>query len=133
MLTLLLVTATSQPATAAKKKTAVRSKSKSKTTNSASRKTSKKSTVQPVRSRSQAAPTPERYKEIQEALAAKGYLTPDQANGQWNAASVDALKRFQAAQSIDSSGRINSLSLIALGLGPKHDASSSGAAPPVGP
>lgn len=126
MLALLLVTATSQPAAAAKKKAAVRSKSKSKT--------SKKSTSQPVRSRAQAAPTPERYKQIQDALAAKGFLTRDQANGQWNAASVDALKRFQAAQNIDSTGRINSLSLIALGLGPKHDASVPQITPtPVAP
>jgi len=78
-------------------------------------------------------PTQDRYKQIQEALAAKGYLSAEQANGQWNEASVDALKRFQAAQNIESNGRINSLSLIALGLGPKHEASPAAAvrqAPP---
>jgi hypothetical protein len=100
-------------------------KKKSATSPSASRKPVRKTPVATVRSRSQAAPTPERYKQIQEALAAKGYLAADQANGQWNDASVDALKRFQTAQNIDSTGKINSLSLIALGLGPKHDASSS--------
>ncbi len=84
-----------------------------------------------ARSSSQVAPTPERYKQIQEALAAKGYLPPDQANGQWNDASIDALKRFQAAQNIDSTGKINSLSLIALGLGPKHDAPTPAAASPA--
>ena len=36
--------------------------------------------------------------------------------------SVDAMKRFQADQKISSSGKINSLSLIALGLGPKREA-----------
>lgn len=83
------------------------------------------------RAKSQAAPSPERYKEIQEALVTKGYLSWDQATGQWNDASVDALKRFQADQKIDSKGRINSLSLIALGLGPKHDSlqNSSGGVP----
>jgi hypothetical protein len=81
----------------------------------------KKGPVRASRAKSQAAPSPERYKEIQEALVAKGYLPSDQATGQWNDASVDALKRFQADQKIDSNGRINSLSLIALGLGPKHD------------
>jgi hypothetical protein len=131
--------ADSQPATSAKKKstpvkrTTVRSNSKSKTTTSVRRKTTKKSPAQPVRSRAQAAPTPDRYKQIQEALAAKGYLTPDQVNGQWNEASVDALKRFQAAQNIDSTGKINSLSLIALGLGPKHDTSSAAAVPQATP
>jgi len=69
----------------------------------------------------QLAPTPQRYKEIQEALAAKGYLKPEDASGDWNQASVDALKKFQAGQNLDSTGKINSLSLIALGLGPRHE------------
>jgi hypothetical protein len=76
----------------------------------------------------QAAPTPERYKEIQEALAAKGYLQPEDASGRWDQASVDALKKFQADQKLDSTGRLNSLSLIALGLGPKYEPPS-----PAGP
>lgn len=67
------------------------------------------------------APTPERYRQIQEALAAKGYLQPQDVTGVWGASSVDAMKQFQAAQRIDSSGKINSMSLIALGLGPKRD------------
>ncbi len=70
----------------------------------------------------QLAPTSDRYREIQEALSAKGYLPPDHASGAWDQTSADALKRFQAEQNIDASGKINSLSLIALGLGPKHDA-----------
>jgi hypothetical protein len=69
----------------------------------------------------QLAPTPQRYKEIQEALAAKGYLNPEDADGVWNQASMDALKKFQAGQNLDSTGKINSLSLIALGLGPKRE------------
>lgn len=69
----------------------------------------------------QLTPTPERYKQIQEALAAKGYLAPDQANGEWNDNSAAALKKFQTDQNIVPSGKIDSLSLIALGLGPKHD------------
>jgi hypothetical protein len=66
-------------------------------------------------------PTPERYKEIQQALLAKGYLRPEQANGMWDQNSADALKQFQTAQNITASGKINALSLIALGLGPKHE------------
>jgi hypothetical protein len=69
----------------------------------------------------QLAPTPERYREIQGALAAKGYLKPEDANGSWNQASVDALTKFQSEQNLGSTGKINSLSLIALGLGPRHD------------
>jgi hypothetical protein len=48
-------------------------------------------------------------------------LPADQANGQWGDSSAEALKKFQADQNLDGSGKINSLSLIALGLGPKHD------------
>lgn len=80
----------------------------------------------------QAQPTPERYKQIQEALAAKGYLKPEDATGAWGPDSVDALRRFQADQKIDGAGKINSLSLIALGLGPKREnlAAAKPAAPP---
>lgn len=67
------------------------------------------------------APTRERYKQIQEALASKGFLAKSEATGQWTAASIDALKRFQANQNLEATGKINSLSLIALGLGPKHE------------
>ena len=67
----------------------------------------------------QAAPTPERYKEIQEALATKGYFKGE-PNGQWGADSVDALRRFQTDQNLEPDGKLGSLSLIALGLGPKR-------------
>jgi hypothetical protein len=72
----------------------------------------------------QTEPTAQRYKEIQDALAAKGFLNPEEASGAWGPISEDALKKFQAAQNIDSTGKIDSLSLIALGLGPKHEAAA---------
>jgi hypothetical protein len=70
---------------------------------SAGRKTSKSGKEPALRTtwrNRQTAPTPARYKESSE----------------------DALKKFQAAQNIESTGKIDSLSLIALGLGPRHDA-----------
>jgi peptidoglycan hydrolase-like protein with peptidoglycan-binding domain len=69
----------------------------------------------------QTEPTPARYKEIQQALADKGYLHPEDATGTWSPASAEAMKKFQADQNLEGTGKINSLSLIALGLGPKHD------------
>jgi len=80
-------------------------------------------------------PTTDRYKEIQQALADKGYFrgTPD---GTWNGESVDALKRFQKDQNLDPDGKIGSLSLMALGLGPKRgvaQAASEPVAPPPVP
>ncbi len=73
----------------------------------------------------QATPSSDRYQEIQNALVAKGYLPADAATGAWDQASADALKKFQSEQNLDSTGKINSLSLIALGLGPRHDSSST--------
>jgi peptidoglycan hydrolase-like protein with peptidoglycan-binding domain len=75
----------------------------------------------------QTAPTADRYREIQEALAARGYLSSEDANGSWGSSSTEALKKFQAEQTLETTGKIDSLSLIALGLGPRHD--STGLAP----
>jgi hypothetical protein len=68
-------------------------------------------------------PDPERYQQIQNALAARGYFT-GQANGEWGDDSVDALKRFQADQQLPDDGKINALTLIGLGLGPQHGATT---------
>jgi murein L,D-transpeptidase YcbB/YkuD len=76
---------------------------------------------------SQQQPAPDRYREIQEALAERGYFRGT-ADGTWGADSIDALKRFQTDQNLDADGKIGALSLIALGLGPKRE---SAAAPPV--
>jgi peptidoglycan hydrolase-like protein with peptidoglycan-binding domain len=81
-----------------------------------------------IRRTNQLHPTSERYKEIQQALAAKGYFSGP-VDGNWGQDSVDALKRFQHDQNLTEDGKIGSLSLIALGLGPKHDASPIGSAP----
>lgn len=81
-------------------------------------------------------PDPQRYQEIQKALTDRGYFKGE-VNGQWGDDSVDALKRFQADQNLADDGKINSLSLIGLGLGPKHNGSAvtanGGAAPAVEP
>jgi len=69
----------------------------------------------------QLTPTPERYTEIQQALAKKGYFKGN-ANGVWGSDSVDALRRFQADQKLDGDGKLTARSLGALGLGSKHAA-----------
>jgi peptidoglycan hydrolase-like protein with peptidoglycan-binding domain len=110
------------PATTSKKK-----KSTSKATASSSKKSvstgKRRSTRKPVASwrNTQRAPTPERYKEIQQALASKGYLHSDTPSGVWDDSSVLALKKFQQDQNLEPSGKLDSLSIIALGLGPKHE------------
>lgn len=77
------------------------------------------------------APSKDRYQQIQQALAGKGYFTGE-ANGQWGPDSVDALKRFQADQNLTPDGKLTSLSLIALGLGPKRLSAQSTAQPAHG-
>jgi len=72
----------------------------------------------------QAVPTADRYKEIQQALASKGYLKSE-PTGVWDAGSVDAMKRFQADQKQDPTGKLTAASLIDLGLGPKHEMAAS--------
>ncbi len=93
-----------------------------------------KSRVARVRAPSyQTHPDPERYQEIQKALADRGYLKSE-PNGQWDDNSIDALKRFQADQKLDTDGKINARTLMGLGLGPKHDGGSvASAAPPQTP
>lgn len=79
--------------------------------------------------RGQLEPTPERYREIQQALIDRGYLQAPVPE-KWGTESVDALKRFQQDQKLEASGKLDSLSIIALGLGPKRDlASQNGRVP----
>ncbi len=74
---------------------------------------SKKTVVAP---RGQQRPTPERYKQIEEALAARGYLH-EEATGKWGPNSVEALRSFQADHQLPPTGRLDALSLTQLGLG----------------
>jgi hypothetical protein len=86
----------------------------------------------PVRSQStwQARPSPERYREIQQALADKGFFKGE-VDGTWSTTSVTALKDFQRAQNLEPDGKLGSLSLIALGLGPKRIVAANPNPPPT--
>ncbi len=66
------------------------------------------------------APSPDRYREIQQALIQRGYLQGE-PTGVWGSDSVEALKRFQQDQNLQASGKLNALSLISLGLGPRRE------------
>jgi peptidoglycan hydrolase-like protein with peptidoglycan-binding domain len=67
----------------------------------------------------QQSPSLDRYVEIEKALADRGYLRKD-ADGKWDQRSADALKQFQQDQNLRADGKLSSMSLIALGLGPKR-------------
>ena len=100
-------------ATTSAKSTAKKSTAKSK----AKSKSTKKTPASTWRTRQQT-PTPDRYKEIQQALVDKGYLKSE-PSGVWDSASMDAMQRFQTNQKLTPTGKINAPSLIGLGLGAK--------------
>ena len=78
--------------------------------------------------RGQQQPEPQRIREIQQALAARGYAV--EPTGVWDAATVEALKKFQEdhdIRNLSGRGKLDPLTLIALGLGP-----SQGRAAPAG-
>lgn len=71
----------------------------------------------------QQSPTADRYREIQNALAAKGYLkTPP--NGIWDKDSVEAMQQFQKDKNLEPTGKLTARSLGELGLGPKPQESA---------
>ena len=112
-------------------KSATHSASKStsrKTSKSAARKGKHGKTV--ASRPSQQAPSSDRYVQIQQALADRGYFKGS-VDGNWDRDSVDAMKRFQKDQNLTSDGKISSLALIGLGLGPKHEPIGAIAAKPV--
>ena len=111
----------SKTATGAKKSTSAKRKSAKSTS---AKNASAKQAAARYRRSTQKEPAPERYKEIQQSLADKGYFAGP-VNGTWGPGSVEALKRFQRDQNIGDDGKLGSLSLIALGLGPKRGTSGA--------
>jgi peptidoglycan hydrolase-like protein with peptidoglycan-binding domain len=69
-----------------------------------------------TRQRGQKAPMPDRIGEIQSVLARGGYYEGE-PNGKMNEATQDGLRRFQHANGLNPSGKIDALTLQKLGLG----------------
>ena len=67
----------------------------------------------------QSTPSAERYSEIQQVLAEKGFYTGP-VTGVWGTESVEALRKFQSDQKLAPDGKLGARSLIALGLGPQR-------------
>jgi len=72
---------------------------------------SKKSKV-----KGQAAPTPDRIKEIQTALQKDGSYEGE-PTGKWDAATTEAMKKYQDKIGVSPTGKIDAVSLNKLGLG----------------
>jgi peptidoglycan hydrolase-like protein with peptidoglycan-binding domain len=102
---------TSSNSTAAKKKKHSSSKSRRKS-----------------RVKGQAAPTPDRIKDIQTALQKDGSYE-GQPTGKWDAATTEAMKKYQDKNGISPTGKIDAVSLNKLGLG--SDTAGKGAPVPA--
>src|ERR1700730_10767437 len=108
-------------------------------TSSKKKKTSSKSKKK-GKVKGQAAPTADRIKEIQTALQKDGSYegTP---TGKWDAATMDAMKKYQDKKGINPTGKIDAVTLNKLGLGsgtagkgaPVPAASSSSSTDPSSP
>jgi peptidoglycan hydrolase-like protein with peptidoglycan-binding domain len=122
-------TSKSAPAKASSHRATVAKTSAKSTAHSRKGKTRRVARRRPAGPSFQSHPTEDRYKEIQQALADKGYFK-GQVDGRWDADSTESLKRFQADHQLTDDGKINSLSLIQLGLGPKRDGALAIPAPP---
>jgi hypothetical protein len=119
-------TSTSNKKTAEKKTVKTAASSKNTAKKGKGSKKSGKTVAAP--SYRQGAPTPDRYREIQQALVDKGYLKSE-PSGVWDAQSMDAMRQFQTDRNLAATGKLTSASLIALGLGPKNDPTSPPATP----
>ncbi len=103
-------------------------------TSSTSAKKKKKSVSSKSKSRGkprikgQAAPTPDRIKDIQTALQKDGSYEGE-PNGKWDAATADAMKRYQDKNGFPPTGKIDAASLNKLGLG--SDTAGKGAPVPA--
>jgi hypothetical protein len=64
----------------------------------------------------QKAPTADRISEIQSALARGGYYQGD-PNGKWDSSTVAAMQKFQSANGIEPTGKLDAPTLQKLGLG----------------
>jgi peptidoglycan hydrolase-like protein with peptidoglycan-binding domain len=80
------------------------------------------------RVKGQAAPTPDRIKDIQTALQKDGSYE-GQPTGKWDAATTDAMKKYQDKNGISPTGKIDAVSLNKLGLG--SDTAGKGAPVPA--
>jgi len=64
----------------------------------------------------QAAPTPDRIKEIQTALQKDGSYE-GAPTGKWDAGTMDAMKKYQDKKGLNPTGKIDAVTLNKLGLG----------------
>ena len=98
-------------------------------TSSTTRKSTRKRNSVARRTPLQKAPTPDRITEIQTALARAGYYQGDPTS-KWDPDTVAAMQKFQSANGLDATGKLDALSLQKLGLGSAIAGVSAPTVPP---
>jgi peptidoglycan hydrolase-like protein with peptidoglycan-binding domain len=76
----------------------------------------RRSSKRKSRVKGQSVPTPDRIKEIQTALQKDGSYE-GQPTGKWDAATMEAMRKYQDKNGINPTGKIDAVSLNKLGLG----------------
>ena len=94
-------------------------------TSGKTKKKKKKGTLAPT---GQKAPTPDRIRDIQSALNREGAYAGE-PTGKWDAATIEAMKKYQGDNGITPTGKIDALTLNKLGLG--SDTAGKGAPVPT--
>jgi hypothetical protein len=85
-------------------------------TTTAKKKKSSSKSKKKAKVKGQAAPTPDRIRDIQTALQKDGSYQGE-PTGKWDAATMDAMKKLQDKNGISPTGKIDAASLNKLGLG----------------
>jgi peptidoglycan hydrolase-like protein with peptidoglycan-binding domain len=85
-----------------------------KATKSSGKRSAKKGSSRHVEG--QAAPTPERIDEIQQALTRSGAYA-EAPSGKWDDSTVEAMKKFQSEHGLTPTGKLDALTLQKLGFG----------------
>ncbi len=134
----MIVSAAAAQSSAAQAKKSTHKRSSASTKHSTKSSTAKKSTKSTHRSsgrrksrkvKGQAAPTPERINEIQEALAKNGTFsgTP---TGKWDDSTVEAMKKFQSSNRLNPTGKLDAPTLQKLGFGSETAGAGAPTPPP---
>jgi peptidoglycan hydrolase-like protein with peptidoglycan-binding domain len=82
-----------------------------------------------TRTHGQAAPAPDRIRDIQQALTKAGNYKGE-PTGKLDTATLDALKSFQSAQNLPPTGKLDARTLQKLGLGSETAGSAAPKAAP---
>jgi peptidoglycan hydrolase-like protein with peptidoglycan-binding domain len=96
---------------------------------SSAKKKSSKTRSKGKRQRGQMAPTADRIQEIQSALSRGGYYERE-PNGRLDSTMQESLRRFQNANGLNPSGKLDAMTLQKLGLG-SDTAGVSAPRPPI--